>query len=512
MSKSIYEEAIAEAKLLQETAEQNAKNAIIEAVTPKIREFIEDQLLDQESRASKSSDILSEVASNIVNPSGEDHVELDETALGTLLELFGGESVEKVKNDPRFKSALRESFETLGTKNKKNLMSVMNKLQQNADFLQSEHINNDIQSQKENFGMSKNSEMLYEVDLDELAGIMERDGSMKHDDSKTGRGEDYIGEMADEMDGDDLSELQDVELEEALRLLGVSSLDEARVVLDIPDVEIPAETMMTAMLDEDDEELEDEDLESAELDDLEDDIDVDIDAEDEEDLDLEMPESLDEVFEIDPNVLKSELLFLRKKIREAKDLSSAKGIKNTMEHHFGGKGNSKSGLKGSYGGTGTSKSGVDGSYGGGKGTGDPLKVKINKLSEAYSTERRKNRSLSTKLVEYRSAVETLREQLTDLNLFNAKLLYVNKILQNKDVTSSQKRSVVESIDKAKTLREVKLIFKTLTESFGRGRDGVLSESRARRVLGSSSRTTSKSSAENVSAEVNRWATLAGIKN
>ena len=45
MSKTLYDEAIAEAKLLKETAEQNAKNAIIEAVTPRIRHFIEEQLL-----------------------------------------------------------------------------------------------------------------------------------------------------------------------------------------------------------------------------------------------------------------------------------------------------------------------------------------------------------------------------------------------------------------------------------------------------------------------------------
>ena len=40
-------------------------------------------------------------------------------------------------------------------------------------------------------------------------------------------------------------------------------------------------------------------------------------------------------------------------------------------------------------------------------------------------EQEKNLALQEKLEKYRSAVETLREQLTDLNLFNAKLLYVN---------------------------------------------------------------------------------------
>jgi hypothetical protein len=45
MSRSLFEEAIADAKQLREAAEQNAKNAIIEAVTPRIREFIENQLV-----------------------------------------------------------------------------------------------------------------------------------------------------------------------------------------------------------------------------------------------------------------------------------------------------------------------------------------------------------------------------------------------------------------------------------------------------------------------------------
>ena len=49
MSKNIYEEAIAEAKLLQEVAEQNAKNAIIESITPKLREMIDKQILGEDS-------------------------------------------------------------------------------------------------------------------------------------------------------------------------------------------------------------------------------------------------------------------------------------------------------------------------------------------------------------------------------------------------------------------------------------------------------------------------------
>ena len=42
MSSKIFEEAIADAKKPREVAEENAKRAIIEAVTPRIREFIRD--------------------------------------------------------------------------------------------------------------------------------------------------------------------------------------------------------------------------------------------------------------------------------------------------------------------------------------------------------------------------------------------------------------------------------------------------------------------------------------
>jgi hypothetical protein len=48
MSINLYQEAIIEARQLREMAETNAKNKIIEAVTPKIRRLIEQQLADEE--------------------------------------------------------------------------------------------------------------------------------------------------------------------------------------------------------------------------------------------------------------------------------------------------------------------------------------------------------------------------------------------------------------------------------------------------------------------------------
>ena len=96
-----------------------------------------------------------------------------------------------------------------------------------------------------------------------------------------------------------------------------------------------------------------------------------------------------------------------------------------------------------------------------------------------------------------------------MNLFNAKLLYVNKLMQNRNVTPKQQRVIVEALDNAKTLREAKLLYKSLTASLNKR--GNLSESRVRRTLGSASK--SARSAQPITegaGSVDRWAVLAGL--
>ena len=46
---------------------------------------------------------------------------------------------------------------------------------------------------------------------------------------------------------------------------------------------------------------------------------------------------------------------------------------------------------------------------------------------------------------------------------NAKLLYVNKLFRN-NLTEAQKVKIIETFDRAKTVREAKLVFATLSES------------------------------------------------
>ena len=182
-----------------------------------------------------------------------------------------------------------------------------------------------------------------------------------------------------------------------------------------------------------------------------------------------------------------------------------------MDHQYGGKGEGKAGVDGAFGGKGNGKAGVKGAFGGGKEGQDPFvnPPQINKLNEAIRQLRRQNRSQTEKLNKYRGAVSSLREQLEDLNLFNAKLLYVNKLLQNKGLNESQKKSVIKALDEAQSLTEAKSLYKSLTETFSRGERKTISESR---VLGSSSRptTSSQPNATSTSNELGRWPRLAGL--
>ena len=74
--------------------------------------------------------------------------------------------------------------------------------------------------------------------------------------------------------------------------------------------------------------------------------------------------------------------------------------------------------------------------------------------------------LTSELDEHRKVVKYLRGKLNEVNLLNAKLLFTNKLFRAHGLTNEQKLKVVETFDRATNLREVKLVFSTLAESFG----------------------------------------------
>lgn len=75
-----------------------------------------------------------------------------------------------------------------------------------------------------------------------------------------------------------------------------------------------------------------------------------------------------------------------------------------------------------------------------------------------------NKKLKRKLVEAYKAVKVLRTEINEINLLNAKLLYVNKIFKAKNLNEGQKLKVISSFDRATNVKEVKLIFESLNSN------------------------------------------------
>ena len=68
------------------------------------------------------------------------------------------------------------------------------------------------------------------------------------------------------------------------------------------------------------------------------------------------------------------------------------------------------------------------------------------------------------LDEAMETVATLRSELNEINLLNAKLLYTNKVFRGKNLSENQKVKVLSAFDKAETVKEVKLVFETIDSS------------------------------------------------
>lgn len=69
------------------------------------------------------------------------------------------------------------------------------------------------------------------------------------------------------------------------------------------------------------------------------------------------------------------------------------------------------------------------------------------------------------LKEAYNVIRFLRSKINEVNLLNAKLLFSNKLFRNHSLNENQKMKVIENFDRATTLREVKLVYSTLAESF-----------------------------------------------
>jgi len=73
------------------------------------------------------------------------------------------------------------------------------------------------------------------------------------------------------------------------------------------------------------------------------------------------------------------------------------------------------------------------------------------------------KKMKAELDEAYEAINTLRSELNEINVLNAKLLYTNKIFKAKNLTESEKVKVLTAFDKATSKKEAQLVYETLLE-------------------------------------------------
>jgi len=94
--------------------------------------------------------------------------------------------------------------------------------------------------------------------------------------------------------------------------------------------------------------------------------------------------------------------------------------------------------------------------------------------------------LKSELKEHKATITYLTNQLSELNLMNAKLHYIQKINAEHKLTEGAKKSVLNSIDDAETVQEATKVYKTLRSTLKamkprRSRTKKINESASRTV-------------------------------
>lgn len=118
--------------------------------------------------------------------------------------------------------------------------------------------------------------------------------------------------------------------------------------------------------------------------------------------------------------------------------------------------------------------------------------------------------LKSSLQEHRNVIKFLRSKLNEVNLLNAKLLFTNKLFKNHALNESQKLRIIETLDRATTLKECKLVYSTLEEAY----NGMKTSGKSKQVkkivesLASKSIESTKPSKETTKNIINEGADLA----
>ena len=145
-------------------------------------------------------------------------------------------------------------------------------------------------------------------------------------------------------------------------------------------------------------------------------------------------------------------------------------------------------------------------------------AKAKEAVEALNSEKEENKKLTRrvkglleKIEKYEENINNLKEHISQVNISNAKMLYMNRVLSSASLNERQKAKIVEALSKADSIKEAKVIYETLQSSVGTSQKRSpksLSEAVEKRssLLLSASR--QKEDADNPMQQ--RWKRLAGI--
>jgi len=81
-----------------------------------------------------------------------------------------------------------------------------------------------------------------------------------------------------------------------------------------------------------------------------------------------------------------------------------------------------------------------------------------------SSLRSENIKLKNNIKEYSRVIRYLKKELNEINLLNSKLLHTTKLFRRFNLRNEEKTKIVNTFDRTKTIREIKLIYTTLIEA------------------------------------------------
>ena len=157
-----------------------------------------------------------------------------------------------------------------------------------------------------------------------------------------------------------------------------------------------------------------------------------------------------------------------------------------------------------------------------KGTADSLveyeaeleaaQLESTELEEEKAEIEEANKDLTKENKEFRSVILQMKEKLDEVNLSNAKLLYTNRVLDSNSLNERQRKRIVESINKADSPNEAKVIFDTLQSAVGTMATSRPAPKSLSEAVSRPSSILSVRKEEKVNPYADRMKILAGIKS